>query len=64
MKNTKKTTLTLLSSFQIVISVIFFILGLMDELEITFVNVSLMFSPRWIVPPVSEFCLFSNSQGT
>ena len=64
MENTKKRTLTLLSSFQIVISVMFFILGLMDGLEIRFVNVSLMFSPCWIVPPVSEFCLFSNLSGT
>ena len=60
MKNTKKKTLTLLSSFQVVISVMFFILGLMDGLEIRFVNVSLMFSPCWIVPLVSEFCLFFN----
>ena len=60
MENTKKRTLTLLSSFQIVISVMFFILGLMDGLEIRFVNVSLMFSRCWIVPLVSEFCLFFN----
>ncbi|CAH3019004.1 unnamed protein product, partial [Porites evermanni] len=46
----KKRTLTLLSSFQIVISVMFFILGLVDGLEIRFVNVSLVFSPCWIVP--------------
>ena len=60
MENTKKRTLTLLSSFQVVISVMFFILGLMDGLEIRFVNVSLMFLPCWIVPLVSEFCLFFN----
>ena len=64
MENTKKRTLTLLSSFQIVISVMFFILGLVDGREIRFVNVSLVFSPCWIVPLVSEFCLFFNLLGT
>ena len=54
----KKRTLTLLSSFQIVISVMFFILGLVDGLEIRFVNVSLLFSPCWIVPLEVNFVCF------
>ena len=53
MENTNKTTLTVLSSFQIVISVCFFVLGLVDGIEIRFVIVILVFSPCWIVPLVS-----------
>ena len=53
MENTNKRTLTLLSSFQIVISVLFFVLGLIDGLEIRYIN-SLVFSPCWIVPLVSQ----------
>ena len=53
MENTNKRTLTLLSSFQIVMSVCFFVLGLVDGLEIRYRYVSLVFSPCWIVPLVS-----------
>ena len=49
MENTNKRTLILLSSFEIAISVLFFILGLVDGLEIRFIYVSLAFSPCWIV---------------
>ncbi|XP_073251940.1 uncharacterized protein [Porites lutea] len=50
MENTNKRTLTLLSSFQIVISVCFLVLGVVDGLEIRYRYVSLVFSPCWIVP--------------
>ena len=53
MENTNNRTLTLLSSFQIVMSVCFFVLGLVDGLEIRYISVSLVFSPCWIVPLVS-----------
>ena len=53
MESTNKRTLTLLSSFQIVISVLFFVLGLVDGLEIRYIY-SLVFSPCWIVPLVSQ----------
>ena len=53
MENTNKRILTLLSSFQIVISVCFFVLGLVDTLEIRYIYVSHVFSPFWIVPLVS-----------
>ncbi|XP_073251361.1 uncharacterized protein [Porites lutea] len=50
MENSNKRTLTLLSSFQIAISVLFFVLGLVDTLEIRFLHVSLAASPCWIIP--------------
>ena len=53
MENTNKRTLALLSSFQITISVLFFVLGLVDGLEIRYRCVSLVFSPCWIIPLVS-----------
>ena len=63
MENTSKRTLILLSSFQIAISVLFFILGLVDGLEIRFIYVSLSFSPCWIVPLVSQcFWFLSGSK--
>ena len=56
MENSNKRTLTLLSSFQIAISVLFFVLALVDTLEIRYIHVSLVASPCWIVPLVSQ-CL-------
>ena len=55
MENTNKRTLTLLSSFQIAISVLFFVLGLVDTLEIRYLYVSLTASPCWIIPLVSQY---------
>ena len=54
MENTNKRTLTLLSSFQIVISVSFFVVGLVDALEIRYIHVSLVASACWIIPLVSQ----------
>ena len=44
----------MVSNKQIVISVLFFILGLVDALEIRYKYVSLVASPCWIVPLVSQ----------
>lgn len=54
MEKSKKITLAFLSFFQIIISCLLFILGMVDGFEIRFVYVSLMFSPCWIVPLVGS----------
>ena len=58
MEKSKKITLAFLSLFQIVISGLFFVLGMVDGFEIRFVYVSLVFSPSWIVPLVGSVLNF------
>ena len=58
MEKSKKITLAFLSLFQIVISGLFFVLGMVDGLGIRFVYVSLVFSPCWIVPLVGSVLNF------
>jgi len=58
MEKSKKITLAFLSLFQIVISCLFFVLGMVDGFEIRFVYVSLVFSPCWIVPLVGSVSHF------
>ena len=55
MESYKKRSLMFLSISQIVMSVLFFILGMIDGLKIRYVYVSLLFTPCWIAALVSIF---------
>ena len=53
MESCKKHSLMFLSIAQIVMSVLFFILGMTDGLKIRYGYVSLLFTPCWIAALVS-----------
>ena len=50
-----KRSMMILSIAQIVLSIIFFILGMVDGFEIRFGYVSLLFTPCWIAVLVSDW---------